>query len=81
MGEEAGGVLPGGAVGDGGEEGEHGPVDVDLEGTDGEDVGADVELVGVGGEEERRVDVVLGDEVAELGGHYVVIVALLVVIS
>lgn len=85
MGEEGGrgrgGGLPGCGVGSGGEEGEHGAVDVDLEAAGGDDVGADVELVGVGGEEEGWVDVGLGDEVAELRGHYVVVVALLVVFS
>ena len=40
-----------------------------------------MEFVGVGGEEEGRVDVGLGDEVAELGGHYVVVLALLIVVS
>ena len=40
-----------------------------------------MELVGVGREEEGRVDVGLGDEVAELGGHYIVVIALLIVDS
>lgn len=37
-----------------------------------------MEFVGVGGEEEWWVDVGLGDEVAELGGHDVVVTAWLI---
>ena len=45
-------------------------VDVDAEGTDGEDVASEMEFaVSERGEEERRVDVGLENEVAELGCH------------